>query len=372
MKNTSFFWEIQDLLTQFIAAFDDTVIERYNKEREPREKIEVRYVFGPKQRVMYDIVNKAQNLTLPVVSVNIASISRDSSRVFSKIEPSYFKSKSQEFGRKVVKVPMPVPVNIEVNMSIMTRYMQDMDQIISNFVPYANPYIVLSWQVPDEYGMDKKAEIRSEVLWNGNLAYNLPTDLAYSDKFRAVVDTSFTIKGWLFRDVVDPIDIIYKVTANFVNVDLAKRIYTTDNYAELKELNITDTETVTVSALPTITNLFYTGSSGAFPIYDPLPLAKDKDNHFMLYGKRFNYNNNFYLSSNSLDFYTNYEPIITAKSPVISGYKLDSSLVTVVNDSIATISLPANVLTTAGTFTLVTSNSAGWASTNDGYALSVD
>ncbi len=42
-----------------------------------KSNIEVRYVFAPKQRVMYDIINKAQNITLPVVAVNLTSITRD-------------------------------------------------------------------------------------------------------------------------------------------------------------------------------------------------------------------------------------------------------------------------------------------------------
>ena len=76
MKNRAFHFEIKDLLTQFIAAFDDVVIKRYTRggrdreeptgnvlERTPKQDVEVRYVFAPKQRVMYDIINKAQNLT---------------------------------------------------------------------------------------------------------------------------------------------------------------------------------------------------------------------------------------------------------------------------------------------------------------------
>lgn len=35
MKNRAFHFEIKDLLTQFIAAFDDTVISRFNKDRNP-------------------------------------------------------------------------------------------------------------------------------------------------------------------------------------------------------------------------------------------------------------------------------------------------------------------------------------------------
>ena len=43
MKNRAFHFEIKNLLTQFVAAFDDTVISRYNKDRERKSNIEVRY-----------------------------------------------------------------------------------------------------------------------------------------------------------------------------------------------------------------------------------------------------------------------------------------------------------------------------------------
>ena len=75
MKKYTYNFEIKDLLTQFVAAFDDTVIKRYDKNGNAKQEIEVRYVFAPKQRVMFDIVNKAQNITLPVVTVDLTSTS---------------------------------------------------------------------------------------------------------------------------------------------------------------------------------------------------------------------------------------------------------------------------------------------------------
>jgi len=370
VNNRSYFWEVKDLITQFIAAFDDTVISRFNNNRDAQENIEVRYVFAPKQRVMYDIVNKAQNITLPVVAVDIASISRDSSRVFSKIEATYLTSK--EYGQKAVKVPAPVPINIVVNMSIMTRYMSDMDQIISNFVPYANPYIILSWQLPESYKLANTTEIRSEVLWNETLSYTTPTDTTFADKFRVVVDTSFTIKGWLFRET-DKVGIIYKVDSNFYNIDINKKILTLDNFNILSSINMASdfTETVTVSGVPTITNLLYTTNNTTTIIKDPITIKKNKLNNFLIYGKRFKYSNSFYLSSNVTDFYSNYKAIKTAKSPVISAYELDKSQYNVLSDNIATITLAVSTLSTLGTFTFITSNSAGWAGTSNGYALSV-
>ena len=224
MKKRAFHFEIKNLLTQFIAAFDDVVISRWNKDRSAKSNIEVRYVFAPKHRVMYDIINKAQNITLPAVAVNLTSISRDESRVFNKLAPSYIPADIESNPSTSSKFLMPVPVNLEVSMSILARYMSDVDQIISNFVPYSNPYIILSWKVPSVYGANYVQEIRSEVLWSGDLTYNSPTDTTYNDKFRITVDTSFTIKGWLFPEQKDTVPVTFKVDNNIFTVGLRNRM----------------------------------------------------------------------------------------------------------------------------------------------------
>jgi hypothetical protein len=96
MKKRAFHFEIKNLLTQFIAAFDDVVISRWNKDRSAKSNIEVRYVFAPKHRVMYDIINKAQNITLPAVAVNLTKYTRDNDRVFNKLAPSYMPTTSED------------------------------------------------------------------------------------------------------------------------------------------------------------------------------------------------------------------------------------------------------------------------------------
>ncbi len=379
MRNRAYHFEIKDLLTQFVAAFDDTVISRFDKNRNAKQNIEVRYVFAPKQRIMYDIVNKAQNLTLPVVAVNLTSVTRDESRVFNKLTPSYLPGQLKEDPNKGSKFLMPVPVDLSVSMSIMTRYMADADQIISNFVPYNNPYIILSWKVPAEFGADYDQEIRSEVLWSGDLNYSTPTDVSYSDKFRVVIDTSFTIKGWLFPEAKGIQETIYTIDSNFINVDLANRIYDPEGkeldfltyeqqgYNALSAYNDTVpktyTETVTISAIPEFTNIFY-ATTGTFNAARGLTtILSSYDNNFTLYGKRFDTSNSYYLSSNVDSFHTNYQEITSAQSPTISGYKLDNHFYSTGNDNIVNLFFPASSLSNSGDFTIITANEAGWATT---------
>jgi hypothetical protein len=264
VKAQTFHFEIKDLVTQFVAAFDDIIIKRYDKNRVPQTNIQVRYVYSPKQRVIYDLVNKAQNITVPVVAVNITNVSRDESRVFNKLAGFYLTRGSSEIdaGKTSNFYRTPVPVNITISMSIITKFQTDMDQIISNFVPYNNPYIILSWRVPDDVlpGYGTSQEIRSEVLWDGNINLNYPIEITALDKYRITGDTTFTIKGWLFQATQGGTGNIFYIDNNFY----ATSILTT--YETLTSLNytyplstglVTETEFVGISANPQITNVQY-------------------------------------------------------------------------------------------------------------------
>lgn len=356
MKSQSYNFEIKDLLTQFIAAFDDVVIKRYDKDRVAQDTIDVRYVLAPKQRVMYDIVNKAQNLTLPVVAVNVTGISRDTSRVFNKLD-SVYNPISEANNSNLM---MPVPINIEISMSVLARYMQDMDQILSNFIPYNNPYIILSWKEPAAAGLNP-VEIRSEVLWGGTINLTEPTDTTYSEKFRIVADTSFTIKGWLFKNQNEVAKQIYFIDTNFRTTGNSL-ILTEDNYNTLytSTSSLVETETVSISAIPTLTNIFYNISGNLNEIRRNFTLNKQltSQNNFMVYGTNFNKVTNILLSSSNT--ITGTLTTINSKyNGIVTGTTLNPIYYKIVNDNIITITLPK--LTGVSKFNFIVNNPAGWA-----------
>jgi len=262
VRNQTFHFEVKDLLIQFIAAFDDIVIKRYDKNRTPVNNVHVRYVYSPKQRVLYDLVNRAQNITIPVVAISISRISRDESRVFNKIDGYYYSRGTNDNNAQptAINYKSPVPVNIDINMSIISKFQSDMDQILSNFIPYNNPYIILSWKVPETVtpnGFSIPQEIRSEVLWGGDISLNYPTDINASEKYKIVGDTSFTIKGWLFPAQTSDVGTIFYVDANFYNsrnVTLYEDLSGNTYIYPTSSLLVNDLETVTVSGFPQVTN----------------------------------------------------------------------------------------------------------------------
>ena len=222
MKNYTFNFEVQTVLEQFVSAFNDIVIKRYDNTRTVTPSssgVKVNFVYAPKQRV-YNVLNNPApgGITVPVVAVSISGVSRDVNRVSNKLEGFVIPDYNEEYRDYLKKIPQPIPINIGVNMSIITKYQSDMDQIISNFAPYCDPYIVISWKLP----FNKDFELRSEVLWNGTVNLSYPTDAGPTQAYRITGETSFTIKSWLFKKTDEIVKKIYVIDEKLLESDNPK------------------------------------------------------------------------------------------------------------------------------------------------------
>jgi len=365
LKNYTYNFEIKDLLTQFVAAFDDTVIKRFNRDGSAEQEVDVRYVFAPKQRIMHDVVNKAQNLQLPVVAIDLAGVSYDTDRVFNKL--GSFDNYANVDSASSLRTP--TPVNLEVNMSILCRYMQDMEQILSNFIPYSDPYIVLAWKEPvsEERNADV-IEIRSEVAWDQNISLNTPTESTYSDKFRIVADTSFTIKGWLFRNKNETANPIYFIDTNFINTSPSysfNQAISSLDYESFFDSLTADQgyviDTISLSGIPEITNVFFNTSASLLPAEGPVTVTSDAYAYnkvsYTLLGSNFNETEFVMLSSNS-SITTGFTALSTPYTGSLSGYVLPEANWTVLSDEVISITLP--MMLDSGRFDVIIKNPAGW------------
>jgi hypothetical protein len=212
VKDYNFEFEISSMVTMFIAAIDEGIVKRYNANKEPKDQIKARFVYSPKQRVLLDLLDKAQNIQLPVVAVYVTGINWDQSRVFNKIQGTYFSTPGDNNSYKQ-KIQQPLPIDLNIGVTILTRYQLDCDQLISNIIVNSNPYFILSWRIP---GVPDQ-EIRSPVLWNGSVNIQYPQDINSSTVARVQADLSFTIKGWLFKSPkADERDAkIFTITADY-------------------------------------------------------------------------------------------------------------------------------------------------------------
>lgn len=364
MRFETFHFEVKDLLTQFCNAFDSVVIKRFNENREVVSKINVRYLYAPKQRVLYDIVNKAQNIDIPCIAISISSISRDESRVFNKLSGFYQNNVSQSYFYKT-----PVPVNIDVSMSIIAKYQTDIDQILTNFIPYTNPYIIISWKVPEDIELTYLQEIRSEVMWNGSMSMSYPTELSQGQKYRVTADTSFTIKGWLFRNDNNPVSNVYTISSNFYPVSAIDLSLTEDTLPSYNQSLSADKDTIVVRALPADTQsaLIYNNADVRTTTINlnDIPRIVIYGN-FLPHLSQLEYAKRVFLSANTpnllpvlsaVDFYggTN----LSSTYPPFSAYDIESNggKVEYLNQSIL-ITLPP--LSSASDYKIIISNESGY------------
>ncbi len=357
MEIQTFHFEIRDIISQFIAAFDDVVINRYDKNRTAKSNVKVRYVYSPKERVLFDLVNKAQNMTLPVIAVNVTGIGRDENRVFSKLygfDESDHYSDSKP-GKNHAHINMPVPIDISVSMSILTEYQTDMDQILSNFIPYSNPYVVIAWKIPDTMGTKTVQEIRSQVLWSGDMAMTYPTDTTKADKYHIEATTTFTIKGWLFPKETPKQQNVFFIKTNFSSALLECDNFYTANSPAVKLPTQQNIKTVVFSAAPVCTSIFFHGTL----IDDDFIFQKEEASFpFMLLGNNYDHTTAVLLSSSSTILSSALTVLNFDYYPPVSAYNLPLSCFKIINNYTIELNLPE--LISNGTFNIITANRAGW------------
>ena len=344
MRNYTYNWEVSTMFTMFIAALDDIVVKRYNKDKVAQDQIQCRFVYAPKQRVLLDLLDKAQNLQLPVVAISNGGISRDVNRVFNKIAGSHFTGNNKLFAPAL---PQPIPVDLTINMSILTRYQEDYDQILTNLFPYFDPYIEISWRIPgvNDY------EIRSKVMWSGNIATQYPTELQGSQTARVQGDTSFTLQGWLFKHIPDDGDRkIFNITVD---------------YSTLPQLTTQYSLNYLLSAYPNTTDR-YTLSGHPQPksVYPYTTLVSNTSSVVNLKGKSFFNITNVYVSGSPLSasstFYNPFSgyPRLSALYPGFNAVQVPALAFNTDNDTNITLTLPRT--NKAGYLDIIVQNEAGY------------
>jgi len=359
MRNYTFNFELKTMMEQFVAAFNDIIIKGYDNKNTyiPGSEKNVNFVYSPKQRVYASLVAPGPGaMQLPVIAVSFGTISRDKSRVFNKNNGFILPADQPKSEVFLKRIPQPIPVDVTVNMTIVTKYQEHMDQIISNFVPYCDPYIVISWKFPGLENSSTQFEIRSEVLWSGIVNTSYPKELNASQNFMVTADTSFTIKGWMFKKFDEPYKKIF-----YIDSDYSATSHLRDGDTLLK---YPETEYFSISACPFI--------KAVFPqeIFTPNVSATTFD----IYGKYLIQPLNVYLSaSNPLMFnnITTFSPFIssTKLSSVYTPFKAVSTTFNAIDDQHIEISFP-EIPAHPGFVDIIVENEAGYGKLNS-YKLQV-
>ena len=191
-------FEIEDILKQFFALIDKSVVLRYEKvenERRLVQTITPTYKFATKSRALLLSLNSAKNFVLPCVVCEVTGIKADKERLAAK---KSLISRTKDSNLDGYQYPTPITISITLN--IITKYKTDLFQIYGNFCTLFQPECFISWVVPSSTEVKGIEELRNKVEWDFNLDLESKETLKEEEEDRFIGKMSFSIQGWLFKN----------------------------------------------------------------------------------------------------------------------------------------------------------------------------
>lgn len=184
----------------FGTLFNNIEIKRFDSAGEVTEVIKIPLAYGPTQKYLARIQQQADltardvAITLPRISFEITGISYDPTRKASPLK--YTVSDKSETEKQYTYLPVPYNVNFE--LTIYTKNQDDGLQIIEQILPYFQPSFNISLKLVKD--IDEKRDI--PIILN-NINYRDEYEGNF-DKRQVILWTlQFTAKTYLFGPTTD-------------------------------------------------------------------------------------------------------------------------------------------------------------------------
>lgn len=203
----------------FGTLFNEISIKHTNSEGQVVSVINVPLAYGPIQKFLARVeqqpnLNIPVQITLPRMSFEFTGLSYDPTRKLTTTQT--FLSKTKTDPTDIRKTYMPVPYNMDFELSIMTKLNDDMLQIVEQILPYFQPAYTLTVNLIDSIG-----EKRDIPIILNNVSMQDDYEGEYTTRRALIYTLKFTAKVYLFGPVSTGADkdIIKKVSLGFVSGD---------------------------------------------------------------------------------------------------------------------------------------------------------
>ena len=177
--------------------------------------IRIPLAYGPTQKFLARIeqspdLNKPMAITLPRMSFEFTGLTYDPSRKVSTTQT--FVAKDKDDGTETKKTFMPVPYNMQFELSIFTKLNDDALQIVEQILPYFQPSYNLTIELVDEIREKRDVPI---VLESVTMQDDYEGD--FSTRRVLYYTLRFTAKTYLFGPSKSASkDIIKRSTVSYV------------------------------------------------------------------------------------------------------------------------------------------------------------
>lgn len=212
-----FYHEIlRKTVVSFGTLFNNISIKHENSSGDVISEIKVPLAYGPTQKFLARLeqspdLNKPVQMTLPRMSFEFIGLNYDAQRKVTTTQTFLTSSASNKTQEK--KSYMPVPYNMEFELSIMTKLNDDMLQIIEQILPYFQPSYNLSVNLVEEIG-----EKRDIPIILGSISMNDDYEGDFTTRRALIYTLRFTAKIYLFGPVSSASqDVIKKVSIGYIS-----------------------------------------------------------------------------------------------------------------------------------------------------------
>ena len=177
--------------------------------------IKVPLAYGPTQKFLARLdqsadLSKKVQITLPRMSFEFTGLTYDSTRKVTTTQT--FTTKDATNGAETKKAFMPVPYNMQFELSIMSKLNDDCLQIVEQILPYFQPAYTLTVDLVESINEKRDIPI---VLENITMQDDYEGD--FTSRRVLVYTLRFTAKTYLFGPVSSVTkDIIKKTTISYI------------------------------------------------------------------------------------------------------------------------------------------------------------
>ena len=203
----------------FGSLFNEISIKHTNNSGNVVSVIKVPLAYGPTQKFLARLeqspdLNKPVQITLPRMSFEFTGLTYDATRKSTTTQT--FTAKSVVDGTETKKVYLPVPYNMQFELSIMSKLNDDALQIVEQILPYFQPAYTMTIEMVDIINEKRDIPVILE-----NITMQDDYEGNFSTRRVLTYTLRFTAKTYLFGPVSSATrDIIKKATIGYITGDI--------------------------------------------------------------------------------------------------------------------------------------------------------
>jgi hypothetical protein len=202
-------------VVSFGSLFNEISIKHTDNSGNVKSVIKVPLAYGPTQKFLARLeqspdLNKPVQITLPRMSFEFTGLTYDSTRKSTTTQT--FIAKSAVDGTETKKVYLPVPYNMQFELSIMSKLNDDALQIIEQILPFFQPAYSMTIELVDIINEKRDIPVVLE-----NITMQDDYEGNFSTRRVLIYTLRFTAKTYLFGPVSSATrDIIKKATIGYI------------------------------------------------------------------------------------------------------------------------------------------------------------